>query len=91
MKAIKLLEKEMKEGVMAVLSGAKKKYTAKNVNPEMIDKFMIHLGWQRVGEFETNGWDYDWWLHYKNPGGDRKFTAFGGGYYGNFDFHPTDE
>ena len=89
MKAIELLKKEMEDGVKAVLSGEKKKYTAKNINPEMIDEFMIGCGWERDGEFESNGWDYDWWWNYTN--GEKKFTAFGGGYYGHFEFGPHEE
>lgn len=91
MKAIDLLKKEMGEGIMAVLSGKKKIYKAHNITPDMIDTFMEKLGWEKIDDFETNGWDYDWWLHYKNPEGDEKFTAFGSGYYGTFEFGPTEE
>lgn len=37
------------------------------------------------GEIETNGWQYDFWLHYKNPEG-KKFCLSGGGWYGELFF-----
>ena len=89
MKAVKLLEKEMKAGVDAVLKGTKKSFSSNNINPEMIDKYMVKLGLKRVGEFETNGWDYDWWLHYTKD--EKNYIACGGGYYGHFEFSLDDE
>ena len=88
MKAIDLLKKEMVAGIQAVLSGKKKVFNAKNITPKMVEEYLEAKGWEK-GEFTTNGWQYDWWLPFTKDG--ESFTAFGGGYYGDFEFQRTEE
>ena len=38
--------------------------------------------------FDTNGWQWDWWQHFKY--GDKEYILSGSGYYGGHAFHLTD-
>ena len=88
MKITTLLKKEMKKGVTQVLKGEIESFECDHIPPAMIAEYMDDLGFVR-SDLETNGWDYDWWLHFTKDG--KSYTACGSGYYGWFEFGPTEE
>jgi hypothetical protein len=82
------IKKEMKAGIKLVLAGKLDSYEAFGVCPSMVAEHMDDLGFVK-SDLETNGWDYDWWLNFTKDG--KSYTAFGSGYYGGFEFAPTEE
>lgn len=53
------------------------------VSPKDIKGYMEGLGFV-ASEMETNGWEYDWWVDFKEPNANRiGYTAFGQGYDGS--------
>lgn len=44
-----------------------------------IDKTMVEQGWVRE-EFESNGWQYDWWMVFTKD--DKKIRFAGSAFYG---------
>ncbi len=79
---------EMIQGIDEVLIGKRKTFKSKYICPEMIKTYMLGCGWKDGDDFETNGWQYDWWMNFTK--GDLKYTAFGSGYYGKFEFFKTE-
>lgn len=77
----------MKAGIDAVLSGKATIFKSFFIPPELVEDYLVKLGWEK-GEFDTNGWEYDWWLPFTKDG--KSFTASGGGFYGNFEFSETE-
>ena len=78
------------EGILNVLDGTLKKYETEEYEaPANVIKFMVAKRYEQVGEFETNGWQYDWWLTFAKDG--KSFTAFGCGYDGGFMFEPAED
>jgi hypothetical protein len=88
MKIQELLKNEMIEGIESVLSGKQKRFKSSNIPPIMVQEYLESKGYE-MGVIDTNGWDYDWWLPFTKDG--KSFTAFGSGYYGRFEFYPTEE
>lgn len=85
---IEELNNEMRDGIFAVLRGDKAEFKHSNITTLMVEKHMELHGWE-VGEFVTNGWQYDWWQPFTKDG--KSFTAHGSGYYGTFEFRATEE
>lgn len=82
------VEKQMVAGIKKVLSGKNAQFDGEFVTPQMIGDHMETLGWEK-GEFDTNGWQYDWWLEFSK--GDKSFTASGCGHTGAFNFAATEQ
>ena len=82
------VEKEIKAGIDSVLKGQIEHFEHDLGTPDMAARYLENKGWTK-GELETNGWDYDWWLPFTKDG--KSFTAFGRGYYGGFEFYPTED
>lgn len=38
--------------------------------------------------FDTNGWQWNWWQHFRHDG--KEYTLSGSGYYGGHAFHVSD-
>jgi hypothetical protein len=95
------IKNAVERGIASVLDGQTESFEIKPfkpdtlaVSPEMVTSIMESLGWKQVQEedrdkFDTNGWQYDWWMPFEKDG--RSFTASGSGYYGGFGFHKTEE
>lgn len=88
MNTIEQLKRELHEGVSKVLSGESKKFQLEGICPNWI-KIYLELNGYECSDLDTNGWDSDWWLRFTKD--EKSFTAFGSGYYGNFEFGPTEE
>lgn len=82
------LTKDQQVSVAEVINGESVSFEAINICPNAIDIYMQSLGYE-TGEFETNGWQYDWWLNFTK--GEENWTAFGSGYYGTFEFRKTED
>lgn len=39
-------------------------------------------GWEMQEDWETNGWDHDFWIYFEKD--DKKIMFFGSWYYGNY-------
>lgn len=48
--------------------------------PAKIVSYLERMDFIESQEFDTNGWDYDWWLTYSK--GDLNLSFRGSGYYG---------
>jgi len=86
-KNLELVRAEMKEGVEQVLKGKKKIFKSHLIFPRMIHDYMHSRGFKQIS-WETNGWQYDWWLNFQDKDG-KSYTAFGSGYDGDFIFERT--
>ena len=74
---------EMKVGVDAVLRGRVEKFETTLVPPSAIIEYIESHGGKKHTLFETNGWDWDYWIyriHVEHGGKD--YTVAGSGYYG---------
>lgn len=77
-----------KRTLAKVIAGKLETMQASNIPPVAIKSEMEKQGY-KISELDTNGWQYDWWLHFTK--GSEKWTAFGSGYYGTFEFSKTEE
>lgn len=90
----KQIDKDLRAGLDSVISGKASKYEIEPfepatiaIIPAVVKDLMTAKGFE-CGELETNGWQYDWWLHFTKAG--KSFTASGSGYYGGFRFAKTE-
>ena len=83
-----LINEDMVCGIANVLSGRFEGFNSSHITPSMIKEYMESLGWES-GEFETNGWQYDWWIQFTKN--NASYTASGSGYYGKFKFSKSEE
>ena len=72
--------KSMKVGVLAVLAGRIKEFKTTLVSPSKVIEFIEEKGGEQHTPFETNGWDWDYWIHVEHGG--HHYTVAGSGYYG---------
>ena len=80
--------KEMEKGVKSVMDGKTKKFKCYGVSPQMIRDYMLEINYSKVGEMETNVWQYDWWMHFVK--GNKEFIASGSGWTCEFAFEPEE-
>lgn len=50
------------------------------ISPEQVDLYLKSNGLEQ-GDFDSNGWDWDFWMEYFKA--DRKFILAGSGWYNN--------
>ena len=50
------------------------------MSPEKVNVYLISEGLEQ-GNFDSNGWDWDFWMEYFK--GDKKFILSGSGWYNN--------
>lgn len=50
------------------------------ISPEVVNTYLKSNGLDQ-GDFDSNGWDWDFWMTYYK--GDKKFTLAGSGWYNN--------
>jgi|PlaIllAssembly_1097288.scaffolds.fasta_scaffold1699046_2 hypothetical protein len=88
---LKELEKVMADGVEAVLSGKKKTFkTPLPIYPRLLQNYMAkHHKDFEMGEQDTNGWQYDWWLPFSKDG--VTYKGFGCGYDAGFEFYKDED
>ena len=83
------LKQEMQRGIDDVFTHKEESFESNGICPNMVKEYLEGMNWKQVGDLETNGWDYDWWLTFEK--GKEKFVASGSGYYGTFKFERDDE
>lgn len=70
---------EFKELLLKVLSGEIKSFTTSTLmSPEDADKILKNHGFEQ-GDFDSNGWDWDFWHTYTKDG--VKYCLSGSGWY----------
>lgn len=82
---INLLTKEVKEQIKAeikkLLTGEIEQVEIDTIPPSKLGDLIEEYGGIVLNDdFDTNGWDYDYWLPFTYNG--VRYTIFGGGYYG---------
>lgn len=75
------LKKQLKAGIRDVLARKVKSFKLDFATPFMAREALEKHGVRNI-EFESNGWDYDWWLTFRFN--DSRWVAFGNGYRGWF-------
>jgi hypothetical protein len=56
------------------------------ISPDQAEKLLLSAGFKiESKDFDTNGWDYDYWLTLKING--KFFVVTGSGYYGQLQFY----
>lgn len=78
-----MLTESNKKAILSVINEEKKEIKLDLCIPNDIEEFLKELGYKR-GEIETNGWQYDYWISYKEE--NKSFTFAGSGYYGEQSF-----
>jgi hypothetical protein len=77
------LLQEMREGIDKVVSGEIQSFRSGFLPPsEFVD--YIEGKYSQQDDFDTNGWDYDYWIRFTIN--DKKYTVYGSGYYGGVTF-----
>lgn len=84
-------KRQVQDGVRSVLAGEKKWDAPELHFPSMaIIQAVVDIeGIIEIGDFETNGWQWDWWQTFLFDG--QKFTLSGSGAYGGHSFFLADE
>jgi len=75
------IEYQVEQGIRKVLTDEQQSYSNKYTNPDTVKKYLLSLGFVDNHDFDTNGWQYDYWFSmYHDDHG--KVTISGCGYYG---------
>jgi hypothetical protein len=70
---------EFKELLLKVLSGEIKSFTTSTLmSPDVVAKIILESGFEE-GDFDSNGWDWDFWQTYTKDG--VKYCLSGSGWY----------
>lgn len=70
---------DFKKEIDKVLSGEiKLASTDKLISPDLVDGYLISEGLEQ-GNFDSNGWDWDFWMEYIK--GDLTYILSGSGWY----------
>lgn len=79
--AVKEYFETFKLEIDSVLNGEKERVTSEIwISPEWIDLYLNSKGLEQ-GEFDSNGWQYDFWIGYMKN--DKQYALAGSGWYGN--------
>lgn len=70
----------MQTGVGAVLRGRVESFKTTFMSPSAVIEHIESLGGLRDTPFETNGWQWDYWIRVEH--GDHEYTVSGSGFYG---------
>jgi hypothetical protein len=77
------------KGVQTVLETGKEwKDPTLHLPVELAIEAISDSGFENLDNFETNGWDYDWWQSFEYVG--KRYTLHGSGYYGGLSFFPNE-
>lgn len=72
---------EFKEKAQRVLEGKAVCFTTiELLSPDKADQVLKSLNFEQ-GDFDSNGWDWDFWMTYYKDG--EKYTLSGSGWYNN--------
>lgn len=86
----KLIQNELEENIDKILTNKIKFYSCKYNNPAAIRKCLESLGFVDNEDFDTNGWQWDFWFSMKHPTYG-KLNIAGSGYYGRISIEKSDE
>ena len=77
------------DDVKKVISGEKDKTEGYPLCPQdAIDCLEKKLGFKDLDEFDSNGWQYDYWIEVEF--GEKEYIISGSGYYGNLHLYDED-
>jgi hypothetical protein len=72
---------EMEKKIKSVLDGEKTEVTLYYVRPNDVIRCVEKLGGKDEEEFDSNGWQWDYWLYFTYK--DNRYSLGGDGYYSN--------
>ena len=67
-----------------------KKFKIDFLTPDEVNNFLINIGFERT-DFDSNGWQWDYWFNYKDKETGLKVMLEGSGYYGGMRLLLIDE
>jgi hypothetical protein len=79
----------IKLGIEKVVNGESEEFQTSFGNKEEVDVVVESLGGKALKQYQTNGWELDWWEKYEING--KIFVANGSGYYSTLNFTEDDE
>lgn len=72
---------EFKKEIDKVINGELESVTTKTlISPDTVDKYLQSIGLEQ-GNFDSNGWDWDYWMEYIKD--DKYYVLSGSGWYNN--------
>jgi hypothetical protein len=80
---------QIKLGIEEVVNGKIEEFQTSFGNKEEVDIVVEGLGGKALKQYQTNGWEIDWWEKYEVGG--KIFAAGGSGYYSTLNFIKDDE
>ena len=80
---------EMQTGIKNVIDGKEKEWSSAFLCPDDVCGYLTSIGFEEHPDIDTNGWEWDYWIHYEQDG--KKWTVSGCGYYGGISFAPKEE
>lgn len=89
-KIVEELEKQLTDklrdtmgiGIEMVVSGQKDQVKLIGARPNDVEKFIKETYDGETGEFDTNGWEWDYWLYFEIN--EKRYILSGDGYYNNY-------
>ena len=71
---------DMFNGIKQLINNEIDVYSNKFLSPNDISKHLLHIGFEDLDQFNSNGWDYDNWSYFMYN--NEKYCISGHGYYG---------
>lgn len=81
----KQLIENMKIAINKVINGEQKSVSLDGIYPNDVKEYIEELGGEDLQEFDSNGWQWDFWMYFLYNG--QRYMLAGSGYFGDLTFN----